>query len=65
MKAPIEKSSLRFYNDEKSGEFDENIENISFFFTNRYDAIWEFLKRNMGEAWLDKNDLMVDGKMKL
>lgn len=55
MKDSIEKSSLRFYNDEKSDEFDDNVENIRFFFLNRYDAIWELLKNNMGEAWLNKN----------
>lgn len=59
MRKPIEKSSLRFYNDDRSNEFDDNIENIRFFFSNRYDAILELLKNNMGEEWLQAKEMKI------
>lgn len=57
MREPVAIGCLRFYNNSKRNEFDQNIENIRLFFEKRYDAVWDSLVNNMGKEWLEKNGI--------
>lgn len=57
MREPIAQSNLRFYNEERRKQFNENIENTRVFFQKRYDVVWNFMVNNMGEAWLEENGI--------
>lgn len=57
MKDPISVSNRRFYNDTKNEEFDQNVQAIRTFFSNRKDMIWNFIVNNAGEEWLNQNGI--------
>ena len=57
MREPIAVGSRRFYNDARTEEFDQNVENMRLFFEKRYDGIWNSLVNNLGEEWLEQNGI--------
>lgn len=57
MRVPLAENNRRFYPTVKAEDCDRNTEWLTSFFENRYDAVWDFLTENMGEAWLCQNGI--------
>ncbi len=57
LKAPIAASNMRFYMNTQSDKFEQNVADIKNFCDNRYDVVWNFLVKNMGEEWLSENGI--------
>lgn len=57
MKTPLMKSNKRFYSRVKTEDFEKEITWLTTFFEQRYDAVWDFLRKNMGDDWLYQNGI--------
>lgn len=57
LKEPIAASNMRFYMNTQSDQFEQNVTDMKNFCDNRYDVVWNFLVKNMGEEWLSNNDI--------
>lgn len=57
MTIPLTKSNRRFYPALKEEDIDSERKVLTTFFENRYDKIWDFLVKNMGEDWLRENGI--------
>lgn len=57
MRTPLVKSNRRFYPTVNAEDIDSNVEWLTTFFEERYDAVWNFLTENMGEEWLRRNNI--------
>lgn len=57
MKKQLMKSNRRFYAKVDTEDFDKEIAWLTTYFEKRYDAVWDFLCKNMGEDWLYQNGI--------
>lgn len=57
MTVPLIKSNTRFYPAMQEDEINGARETLTAFFENRYDEVWDFLVKNMGEDWLRENGI--------
>lgn len=57
MAVPLAESNKRFYPAVQTEDFDDYLGCLTNFFENRYDAVWDVLVNNMGEAWLRQNGI--------
>lgn len=57
MKTPLLQSGRRFYPEVGAEDFDKEIQWLTTFFADRYDAVWAFLESNMGGEWLFQNGI--------